>query len=803
LTNQSGAKYFLSQRFQVALKFRVSPKFFHNYVRMATFVRLIPQNEFPMQLPNYLSACIRTTCLFLALIAIQPASVTAQTYTPDWSSLDKRATPDWWLDAKFGIFIHWGVYAVPAYTTVGNYAEWYQNSLTDNLHEGKIQAFHQANFGNRTYYDLADDFHAELFNPDEWARLFEKAGARYVVLTSKHHDGFCLWPSKEAGKTWGFPWSADVRGPNRDLVGDLFGALQKTKVKPGLYYSLYEWYNPLWKFDHARYASDHAIPQLVDLVSRYQPWVVWADGDWDASPETWQSPKFLSWLYNESPVRDRVVVNDRWGSGVRFKHAGIYTPEYQPDLDFEDHAWEESRGMGFSYGYNRAEDASDYNSTQSLVLQLVDKVSRGGNFLLDIGPDAHGKIPPIMQERLLEIGNWLDVNGEAIYGTRRWRTSSQWSAGNRDYKPAAVEGKPALDLLLKQTVDPEPGYAVKEVFYTWNPQTKSVYAILPKYPDSKKIVLKGIGLQPGTEVTFLATKEKLKWENAVTAKTHLEDRPGDDYRSPKPAFGLDGQELTIYLPDFNPNKIKSTEAYVIKIANFGAFSAKPKIEINYDPKTIQPWVSMSGGTMGSTIRYTLDGSEPRESSPEYRDPFSPKAACTIKAKAFRVGLIESNIVQEDLKLYTMLPALSMFREPDAGIKAEVIKPKGGKFTSENILSGTVEKTADVFNFNPDPACLSDKCAMIWKGYIRVAQTGGYRFWLESDDGSLLNIGTQQVVNNDGDHGSVEKSGIAFMQQGWHQIRLVYFNSGGPGNLNLSFAPLGGEKQPITKEMLAH
>ncbi|MBK6932388.1 MAG: alpha-L-fucosidase [Saprospirales bacterium] len=340
----------------------------------------------------------------------------AQNYLPDWSSLDQRATPEWWLDAKFGIFIHWGVYSVPAFTAKGNYAEWYQHSLENNAHEGKVRDFHLKNYGNRNYYDLAADFHAELFEPDEWARLFEKAGARYVVLTSKHHDGFCLWPSVYADRTWGFPWNAVSTGPKRDLVGDLFAALQKTQVKPGLYFSLYEWFNPLWRFDHRRYASDHAMPQLYELVNRYQPWVVWADGDWDDTPDTWQSPKFLAWLYNQSAMRDQVVVNDRWGSGVRFKHGGVYTPEYQPDLDFEDHAWEESRGMGFSYGYNRMEDASDYNSAQTLLLHLIDKVSRGGNFLLDIGPDSHGKIPPIMQERLLEIGKWLEINGEAIYG---------------------------------------------------------------------------------------------------------------------------------------------------------------------------------------------------------------------------------------------------------------------------------------------------------------------------------------------------------------------------------------------------
>jgi len=741
----------------------------------------------------------------IALFSISSnRSYAQQPYTPDWASLDKRPTPDWWVDAKFGIFIHWGVYSVPAYTEKGNYAEWYLNALTNDAHDGKIRAFHEVNYGNRSYYDLADDFHAELFKPDDWANLFEKAGAKYVVLTSKHHDGFCLWPSREAGKTWGFPWSADVRGPGRDLVGDLFTALQKTKVKPGLYYSLYEWYNPLWKFDPARYAADHAMPQLYDLVQRYQPWVVWADGDWDATPETWQSPKFLAWLYNQSAVRDRVVVNDRWGSGGRFKHGGVYTPEYQPNVDFEDHAWEESRGMGASYGYNRAEDAWDYNSAQSLVLHLVDKVSRGGNFLLDIGPDAHGQIPPIMQERLLAIGKWLGINGEAIYNTRRWRTSVQWSAGNRDFKPAAaaIDGADE-DILLKQTIDPEPGFAVKEVFYTWNPQTKSVYAIFPQYPENRKLRLKSLQLPAGTEVTLMGFKDKLKWENTSSAKLFADDRPADDYRAPKTQSTIgEGQEVSITLPEYNPGKFPSPYAYVLKINNFGAYVAKPIIELRYDPKTVQPVVWMSSKTPTAIIRYTLDGSEPRENSAEYKQPFTPKKACTVKAKAFKAGLIESGITSEDVKLYTMMPAMSLFREPSPGLQMQLMRING-TYNAVNVQRGALDRTAEVFDFELDPSCLSEQCGMIWNGFIRIPNSGGYRFWTESDDGSLLRIDTELVVDNDGDHGMQEKTGVSLLQQGWHQLKLVYFNSGGAGGLKVSYAPLGGDRQVIPGEWMAH
>ncbi|MBK7937035.1 MAG: alpha-L-fucosidase [Lewinellaceae bacterium] len=703
----------------------------------------------------------------------------AQTiYTPDWASLDKRPTPDWWLDAKFGIFIHWGVYSVPAYTTLGNYAEWYQNSLQTNAHDGKVGDFHAKNYGNRTYYDLADDFHAELYNPDDWAGLFEKAGARYVVLTSKHHDGFCLWPNEQASHTWGFPWSADVRGPGRDLVGDLFTALRKTNVKPGLYFSLYEWFNPLWKFDRARYAKDHAMPQLYDLVNRYQPWVVWADGDWDATPETWQSPQFLAWLYNESQVKSRVVVNDRWGSGVRFKHAGIYTPEYQPDLDFEDHAWEESRGMGFSYGYNRAENAWDYNSAQSLVLHLVDKVSRGGNFLLDIGPDAHGQIPPIMQERLLEIGKWLTINGEAIYGTRRWRTPSQWSEGNRNFKPELVDGwKTGGDVLLKQTIDPEPGFAVKEVFFTWNPKTKTVYAVLPKYPDDKKLILKDLQLPIGTEVSFLATKEKLRWEY-LAGKT------------------------TVFLPEYNPNKIKSPYAFVVKIANFGAFADKPHISVSYDPTSMKPTVKISSRLAGATLRYTTDGTEPKATSPSYAQPFSPAKACTVRARAYKTGLLESNESTAEVKTYRMLPNLNFMQAPEPGLNVQLMST-GEKYTSEHVLNGFVEKNGTATSFEPDPSCITGKCGMVWSGFLNVAQTGGFQFWTESDDGSQLYIDNELVVNNDGDHGMEEKSGRAFLQKGWHKIKVVYYNSGGAGGFRVAYAPVGQEKRPVPAANMGH
>lgn len=696
----------------------------------------------------------------------------AQTYQPDWKSLDSRPTPEWWLDAKFGVFIHWGVYSVPGYTAKGNYAEWYQHSLENNSHDGKVRDFHQKNYDNRSYYDLAGDFRAALYEPDEWAKLFEKAGAKYVVLTAKHHDGFCLWPSAQADKTWGFPWNSVSTGPRRDLVGDLVTALNKTSVKPGIYYSLYEWYNPLWKTDRNRYAFEHALPQLHDLVTKYQPWVLWSDGDWDETPDTWRSPQFLAWLYSQSSVRDRVVTNDRWGSGTRFHHAGVYTPEYEPNLEFEDHAWEESRGMGHSYGYNRAEDAGDYNSAQSLVLHLIDKVSRGGNFLLDIGPDGYGKIPPIMQERLLEMGKWLEVNGEAIYGTRRWRIPSQWSEGNRDYKYNAAHG----DLLLKQTVHPEPGYAVKEAFYTYNPKANTLYVTLPKYPADNRVTLRGVQIPNNTEVTLLATKQRLRAE-AI------------------------GGNTVITLPLYDPAALKSPHAFSIKIANYGAFVGRPEVSVQYDPQTMRPTVSMSCATPDAVLRYTLDGTPTTDKSQAYAQPIALNEARTVRVRAFKPGLLASPEDTAVIKLHTLMPSLSMYRQPQQGLNVEVVQTS--QYSVQALQYASILKRGVAINFDLDPLCKEEKCGMIWKGYLFVPETRGYQFFLESDDGSQLELDGQVVVNNDGDHGMEEKTGNAYLQQGWHQLRLVYFNSGGGSGLKVQYAPMGGVREPLPAQALGY
>ncbi len=430
----------------------------------------------------------RTTLLLFALLfgnVISGFCQPSKIYQPDWASIDSRPVPQWFTDAKFGIFIHWGLYAVPAWGPTGKdipvyskYSEWYWWRMNDTNAVGRMfRNYHNKTYGaNFLYQDFAKDFKAELFDPGQWADVFLRSGAKYVVLTSKHHEGFTLWPSKQS---WN--WNSVDVGPHRDLAGDLIKAVKAKGIRLGYYYSLYEWYNPLYRMDVNKYVDDHMIPQMKDLVTRYHPDILWTDGEWDHPSETWKSTQFLSWLYNESPVKDYVVVNDRWGKETRSKHGGIYTTEYDLIHDADAnaikiaHPWEECRGIGGSFGYNRAEQLEDYSTSKQLIHTLIEKVARGGNLLLDIGPTADGRIPVIMQQRLQDMGDWLKVNGEAIYSTSAW-----------DAAPA----------ITKDT----------DVFFTR--KGKDLYVLLTHFPE-KEIVISKTGKPSGVSL--------LGWNGTVTS----------------------------------------------------------------------------------------------------------------------------------------------------------------------------------------------------------------------------------------------------------------------------------------------
>ncbi len=371
----------------------------------------------------------RSLLVGLLLTAAASAGLAAPArYEPNWASLDTRPLPAWYNEAKFGVFIVWGPYSVPAWKDRG-YAEWYGSDMRQ---PGSPTAkFHERVYGKDVKYeDFAPMLRAEMWDPDAWADLFVRAGARYVVTTANYHDGFAMYPTRHAHTTQTDQWNSMVVGPKRDILGELKAAGEKRGLKMGIYYSLYEWFHPLWQTDRDRFVTEQLHPKFKEVVARYAPWFIFLDGEWEMDFKRWRTEELAAWLYNESPCGAYVVTNDRWGQ-CRGAHGDVFSSEYGGGNLPPDHPWQEDRGMGRSYGYNRAETIDDYDSASDLIRMLVKCAAGGGNYLLCVGPTADGRIPVIMQERLLEIGAWLKANGEAVYGAQAspfWPRRMPWGA---------------------------------------------------------------------------------------------------------------------------------------------------------------------------------------------------------------------------------------------------------------------------------------------------------------------------------------------------------------------------------------
>ncbi|KAK9702652.1 Alpha-L-fucosidase [Popillia japonica] len=358
---------------------------------------------------------------------------------PTWESLDTRPLPEWYDKAKVGIFLHWGVYAVPGFGSEWFWMDWKGANISS------YYKFMEKNYPpNFTYQDFAKDFIAEFYDPAYWAQLFKASGAKYVVLTSKHHEGYTLWPATNS-----FSWNAMDVGPQRDILGDLTKAVRNENLRMGFYHSLYEWFNPRYlsdkraNFSTRDFVDNKMLPELIELINLYEPDVIWSDGDWEAEDVYWKATEFLAWLYNESPVKDKVVVNDRWGRGIPCKHGDFYTcsDRYNPGV-LQPHKWENAMTVDkSSWGYRRNINYNSVLTSFELIKTMVETVSCGGNILINVGPTKEGTIIPIFQERLLDLGKWLDINGEAIY------ESTPWSVQNDTIAKVWYTAKPGTVLL--------------------------------------------------------------------------------------------------------------------------------------------------------------------------------------------------------------------------------------------------------------------------------------------------------------------------------------------------------------------
>ncbi|XP_045861781.1 plasma alpha-L-fucosidase isoform X1 [Meles meles] len=434
------------------------------------------------QAPPRLGLALLLPLPLLLLLSPPPApgaAPRAPRFDPTWESLDARPLPAWFDRAKFGIFIHWGVFSVPSFGS--EWFWWYWQEEKIPMYVEFMKNNYPPNF---KYEDFGPLFTAKFFNASHWADIFQASGAKYIVLTSKHHEGFTLW-----GSQYSWNWNAVDEGPKRDLIKELEVAIRKrTDLRFGLYYSLFEWFHPLFLEDKSRsfqqqqFPVSKMLPELYELVNKYQPEILWSDGDGDAPDHYWNSTGFLAWLYNRSPVRDTVVTNDRWGYGTICKHGGYYTcsDRYNPG-HLLPHKWENCMTIDkFSWGYRRDAGINDYLTIKELVKQLVETVSCGGNLLMNIGPTHDGTISVIFEERLRKMGTWLKVNGEAIYETHPWRSQSD------DVTP--------------------------NVWYTSKRKQKLVYALFLEWPTSNHLFLsQPIATLGVTKIKLLGHGQPLNW----------------------------------------------------------------------------------------------------------------------------------------------------------------------------------------------------------------------------------------------------------------------------------------------------
>jgi len=435
-------------------------------------------------------------------------------FQPTWKSLKQYRTPDWYRDAKFGIFVHWGVYSVPAFGS-----EWYPRLMyisgsPEFQHHAQTYG-QQRNFG---YKDFVPLFHGEKFDAQAWAKLFRESGARYVVPVAEHHDGFAMYDSKLTD------WCASKIGPHRDIICELSSAIRREGLHFGLSSHRAEHY---FFFNGGRaFDSDVQDSRYAALYGPAHTGI--SDPDWIGHPD----PAYLDdWLARTTEVADKyhpeLIYFDWWIGRAEFEPylrdflSFYYNQEAKgeqlPVVNFKEHAMPESAGVldvergqlgelrslpwqtdtsisNQSWGYV---ENDSYKSPQTLVWQLVDVVSKNGNLLLNIGPQSNGTIPNEAQTVLREVGAWLRVNGEAIYSTRPWRV---YGEGPTKAAEGAFHDR-------KETT-----FTAQDFRFTTD--RKYLFAIALAWPESGRLLIHSLAQNSGVAikaVSMLGSNTKIHW----------------------------------------------------------------------------------------------------------------------------------------------------------------------------------------------------------------------------------------------------------------------------------------------------
>jgi alpha-L-fucosidase len=470
----------------------------------------------------------RRTFLKLAGLAAADGALPAllhaeNAWRPTWKSLTTHATPLWFQDAKFGIYFTWGVYSVPAFGY-----EWYSRDMY--IEGTACNKFHNLVYGPPSrfgYKDFIPRFHAEKFNAEEWAQLFRKSGAKFAGPVAEHCDGFSMWDSQVN------PWNAARMGPCRDVVGEMSRAIRNeglTFITTFHHQWLWGWYptmNPSLDCSDRRYRGlygppapgspfdythmpartppppqefqDTFIAKTREVIDKYHPSLIYFDSRLNIIDEH-RLAELFAYYYNQG---------ERWHEELAITYKSKDVPAGAAILDIErgrlaeltPYNWMTDNALDWKSWCSNQNP--DYKSPRRIVTELVDIVSKNGNLLLDIPPSADGVIPEPVVELLHAVGRWLDVNGEAIYGTRPWKT---YGEGPTHVKPGNFGDEKSLD------------FVAEDIRFTTRPKT--LYATALDWPaNGGDLVIKSLGTRANllakgeiAHASLLGSDAKLTWK---------------------------------------------------------------------------------------------------------------------------------------------------------------------------------------------------------------------------------------------------------------------------------------------------
>ncbi len=675
-------------------------------------------------------------CFFIVLI-VGLVTTCGSPQSTQSTSEDHDTRMEWWREARFGMFIHWGLYAIPAGEWKGttNHAEWIRTTAQIPLEE---------------YDQFLGQFNPVKFDAEAWVKMAKDAGMKYITITSKHHDGFALYDSQVS--------DYDVMASpfKRDILKELAEACRKEGIKLCFYHSIMDWHHPdylprrNWETNRSAEGADfprfvdYMKSQLKELLTNYGDiGVLWFDGEWE---DTWTHEEGLALYDYVRSFQSDIIINNRVDKGrqgmqgltAEGDFAGDFgTPEQEiPDKGLPGIDWESCMTMNDHWGYNKHDD--NWKSTEDLIQKLADIASKGGNFLLNIGPKADGTFPDESVERLKAIGNWMDVNGESIYGTEAspfehlsWGRVTQKQSGNETRLYLHVFDWPADGKLRLSGI-----------------KNKGIRARLLKNP----------------EVNLVLERH----EDALVI-----DLPMD---SPDPYDAVISLEIEGKPEVVEPPVIAAEDTRFV-----GAVEVELTSETTY------------------SIRYTLDGTTPVAGSQLYAgSALSIDQTTEVQARLFDGNTPVSGPVSANFIAVTTQAAKNV-SNLKTGLNYRYFEGDWNQLPDFDKLKP--RKTGNISDFDFAPRTQEEHFGFEYTGYLNIPSDGSYRFYLSSDDGSRLYINGELVVDNDGLHGMVEKEGWVALAKGHHSIKVTFFEKGGGDGLEVSWKGPGVGKVNVPASAL--